>query len=90
MGRLKGGANTEAEAEKLTLAQLELLISGAEWRLDRATNSNLRKDAFKRLTWLEAQRERLHGIEAPGSTLAGPAIADGRDLISPFIPALLR
>ena len=28
MGRLKGGANTEAEAEKLSLAQLEILISG--------------------------------------------------------------
>ncbi len=71
MGRLKGGANTEAEAEKLTLSQLQLLIAGAEWRFDRATNSNLRKDAFKRLTWLEAQRERLHGIEAPSRRLAG-------------------
>lgn len=71
MGRLKGGANTDAEAEKLTLSQLELLISGAEWRFDRATNSNLRKNAFKRLIWLEAQRERLHGIEAPYRRLAG-------------------
>ncbi len=71
MGRLKGGANTRAEAEKLSLAQLELLISGAEWRFDRATNSNLRKDAFKRLTWLEAQRERLHGIGAPDRRLPG-------------------
>ncbi len=71
MGRLKGGANTDAEAEKLTLSQLNLLISGAEWRFDRATNSNMRKLAFKRLTWLEAQRERLHGIEAPARRLAG-------------------
>jgi hypothetical protein len=71
MGRLKGGANTDAEAEKLSLAQLEILISGAAWRLERATNSNLRKDAFKRLTWLEAQRERLHGIEAPDRRLPG-------------------
>ncbi len=71
MGRLKGGANTETEAAKLTLSQLELLISGAEWRFDRATNSNLRKLAFKRLIWLEAQRERLHGIEAPSRRLAG-------------------
>ena len=29
MGRLKGGANTDAEAEKLSLSQLEQLISGA-------------------------------------------------------------
>jgi hypothetical protein len=71
MGRLKGGANTEAEAEKLSLTQLELLISGAEWRFDRATNSNARKLAFKRLTWLEAQRERLHGIDAPPRRLPG-------------------
>ena len=77
MGRLKGGANTSAEAEKLSLAQLELLISGAEWRFDRATNSNLRKDAFKRLIWLEAQRERLHGIDAPSRRL--PGRQTGRD-----------
>ena len=71
MGRLKGGANTEAEAEKLTLSQLELLVSGAEWRFDHAGNSNDRKLAFKRLTWLEAQRERLHGVAAPLRRLAG-------------------
>ena len=71
MGRLKGGASTDAEAEKLTLSQLELLVSGAEWRFDRAGNSNDRKLAFKRLTWLEAQRERLHGIPAPERRLAG-------------------
>lgn len=71
MGRLKGGASTDAEAEKLTLSQLELLISGAEWRFDHAGNSNDRKLAFKRLTWLEAQRERLHGIPAPSRRLAG-------------------
>ncbi len=65
MVRLKGGANTDAEAEKLTLSQLELLfVSGAEWRFDHAGNSNDRKLAFKRLTWLEAQRERLHGIRS--------------------------
>ncbi len=71
MGRLKGGANTDAEAEKLTLSQLELLISGAEWRFENGSNSNDRKLAFKRLTWLEAQRERLHGIPAPARRLAG-------------------
>jgi len=71
MGRLKGGANTDAEAEKLTLSQLDLLISGAEWRFDHGSNSNARKLAFKRLTWLEAQRERLHGIPAPSRRLAG-------------------
>jgi hypothetical protein len=66
MGRLKGGANTEEEAEKLTLAQLNKLIAQAEWRFtSNGGNSVLRKLAYKRLTWLEAQRERLHGIAAP-------------------------
>ena len=76
MGRLKGGANTEAEAEKLSLTQFNLLIEGAQWRFDAATNSNLRKDAFKRLVWLEAQRERLHGVEAPDRKLAARQGAD--------------
>lgn len=66
MGRLKGGANNEAEAEKLTLGQLNQLIATAEWRYnDGCLNAALRKGAFKRLVWLEAQRERLHGIPAP-------------------------
>jgi hypothetical protein len=65
MGRLKGGANNEDEAEKLTLAQLNKLIAHAEWRFQNVGNSNLRKSAFNRLTWLESLRERLHGIVAP-------------------------
>jgi hypothetical protein len=65
MGRLKGGANNEDEAEKLTLPQLNKLIAHAEWRFQNIGNSSLRKSAFKRLTWLDAQRERLHGIAAP-------------------------
>jgi len=52
------------------LSELNLLIAGAEWRFDSVTNSNLRKSAFKRLVWLESQRERLHGIEAPERKLA--------------------
>ncbi len=66
MGRLKGGATTSVECEKLTLAELQKLIAHAEWRYSQAgLNSAMRKDAFGRLTWLEAERERLHGIEAP-------------------------
>ena len=66
MGRLKGGANNEDEAEKLSLDQLNKLIAAAEWRYtEGGLNSALRKSAFKRLVWLETQRERLHGIPAP-------------------------
>jgi hypothetical protein len=65
MGRLKGGANTNEEAEKLTLAQLNKLIAHAEFRFQQVGNANLRRSAFARLTWLEAQRERIHRIPAP-------------------------
>ena len=59
MGGLKGGANNEAEAERLTLGELNKLIVNAEFRFVHGElNSALRKDAFKRLLWLEAQREK--------------------------------
>lgn len=53
------------KAEKLTLAQFNRLIAHAEWRSQNMTNSSLRKSAFKRLTYLEGQREHLHGVVAP-------------------------
>jgi len=65
MTRHKGGANTENEAEKLTLGQLNKLIAVAVWRFQNVGNSSLRKVTLKRLIWLEAQRERLHGVSAP-------------------------
>jgi hypothetical protein len=66
MGRLSFGANNEQEAEQLTLPQLNKLIANAEWRFNESgLNSALRKDAFKHLIWLEAQRERIHGVPAP-------------------------
>jgi hypothetical protein len=66
MGRLRGGASTEDEAEHLTLAQLNKLIAHAQWRFyDAGLNSGMQKDAFDRLVWLERQREKLHGVPAP-------------------------
>jgi len=66
MGRLKGGANNRDEVEKLSVAELNTLIARADWRYNGAgLNSAMRKDAFQRLVWLEAERERLHGIAAP-------------------------
>jgi len=66
MGRLKGGANTADETAKISLPELQKLIAQADWRYSQAgLNAALRKDAFRRLTRLEAQRERLHGIPAP-------------------------
>ena len=66
MGRLKSGANSAQEVEKLTLVEIDKLIAHAEWRFkDAGLNSAMRKDAFERLVWLERQRERIHGVSAP-------------------------
>jgi predicted metal-dependent TIM-barrel fold hydrolase len=66
MGRLKGGANTSEEAERLSLSEINKLIVYAEWRFkDAKLNSAMRRDAFDRLVWLERQRESVHGVEAP-------------------------
>jgi hypothetical protein len=63
---MKGGANNEDEAEKLTLGQLNTLIAAAEWRYkDDSRNSALRKSAFKKLVWLETQRERCTAFLHP-------------------------
>lgn len=75
MGRLKGGANNAEEAEKLTLGQLNRLIAHAEWSFQAKSNSALRKSAFKRLVWLEAQRERLHGIPPPPRRPPGRSVS---------------
>jgi hypothetical protein len=51
--------------EKLSLQQLEKQIAFMEWRVNGDIKGQLRKEAFKQLVWLEAERERLHGIPAP-------------------------
>jgi hypothetical protein len=72
MGRLKGGANNAEECERLSLPELEKLIAHADWRYNHAgLKSAMRNDAFSRLTWLEAERERLHGIAAPNRRRPG-------------------
>ncbi len=66
MGRLKGGANTVAEVGKITVSELNKLITYSDWRYQKGgLNSAMRKDAFDRLVWLEAQRQLLHGVPAP-------------------------
>ena len=51
--------------ESLTLQQLEKQIEFMTWRMNGDIKRQLRKEAFKQLLWLEAERERLHGITAP-------------------------
>ena len=66
MGRLKGGASNETEVKRLSLDELNALITHADWRFHHAgLNSAMRKDAFERLMWLERWRELLHRVPAP-------------------------
>ena len=66
MGERSRAPATEADAAKLSLSELNRFISYAKYRaLHAKVSASLRKSAMKRLVWLEAQRERLHGIPAP-------------------------
>jgi hypothetical protein len=65
MGKRATVADTEDEVAQLTLAQLNQQVAWAEHRFHDVANSQLRKAAYKRLVWLERQRESLHGIPAP-------------------------
>ena len=58
-------ATTKEEVAALSLAQLNSQIAHAKWSYEAGGTSRGRKAFFKQLIWLEAQREELHGIEAP-------------------------
>jgi hypothetical protein len=66
MGKRSVVPDSEDELAKLSLSELNKAIAICEWRANyRALSHQLRKASFKRLIWLEAQREKLHGIAAP-------------------------
>ena len=66
MGQRSGAPETEADAAKLSLSELNDWISRAEFRaLHAKLSAALKTSAMKRLVWLESQRERLHGVPAP-------------------------
>jgi hypothetical protein len=66
MGKRLAIATTDGEAAVLTLTELNQQITWMEYRaFDMGVSSSQRKLAIKRLVWLEAQRENLHGIPAP-------------------------
>lgn len=66
MGERSRAPETEADAAKLSLRELNACISRAEFRAAHLKlSASLRKSAIKRLVWLEAQRERLYGVPAP-------------------------
>lgn len=66
MGERSGAPQTEADVAKLSLHELNGFISRAEFRASHLKlSASLKRSAMKRLVWLEAQRERLHGLPAP-------------------------
>ena len=66
MGERSRAPETDADAARLSLAELNDWIGRAEFRaLHLKLSASLKRTAMKRLVWLEAQRERLHGVPAP-------------------------
>jgi hypothetical protein len=64
MGKRSGYAESSADVAALTLAELNAEIQRCLFGYERGGTSQGRKAFFKRLVWLEAERERLHGVTA--------------------------
>jgi len=66
VGRRSAIPTSEDEVAELSLEQLNGAIAMIEWRAqNNALSHQLRKASFKRLVWLEEQREKLHGVARP-------------------------
>jgi hypothetical protein len=66
MGERSRTPETDEDAAKLSLSELNGWISRAEFRaINLKLSTSLKKSAMKRLVWLEARREKLHGVPAP-------------------------
>jgi hypothetical protein len=66
MGERSRAPETETDADKLSLKELNGWISHAEFRATKVRiSASLKKSAMKRLVWLEGQREKHHGVPAP-------------------------
>jgi hypothetical protein len=64
MGKRLAIATTDEEAAILTLSEMDQQIAWMAYRaFDMGLSSSLRKLAVKRLVWLEAKREELHGYQ---------------------------
>jgi hypothetical protein len=60
-----GVADNEDEAARMTSSELESEIQRCLWGFENGGTSQGRKAYFKRLVWLEQQREALFGVAAP-------------------------
>ena len=66
MGERSRAPETEEDAAKLSLRELEAWIRRAELRVSELKlSSSLRRSAMKRLVRLKAQRQKLYGVPAP-------------------------
>jgi hypothetical protein len=65
MGKRSGVADSGEYLAKLTLDQINHDIERCAYWAEAGGSSQGRKSFFKRLVWLEAERERLHDIPAP-------------------------
>jgi len=66
MGKRSAIPTTEQEVAALSLGALNRAIRYCEWRAqNKAISQQLRKASHKLLVWLEAQREKLHGVPPP-------------------------
>ncbi len=63
--RRSGTADTPAEVEQMSKPELDFAIQHCIWGYERPGTSQSRRAFFKRLVWLEKQREDLFGIPAP-------------------------
>jgi hypothetical protein len=64
MGKRSSVADSIDDPAKLTLAQINHAIERCAYWAEAGGSSQGRKSFFKRLVWLEAERERLHDIPA--------------------------
>jgi hypothetical protein len=65
MGKRSKVAETAEDVSKMTLAHIDSEIARCLHWSEAGGTSQGRKSFFKRLVWLEAERERLHGTPAP-------------------------
>jgi len=65
MGKRSGVPDTDEAVAELRLAELEAEINRCALGYKIGGTSQGRKAFFKRLLWLESQREKFHGIPAP-------------------------
>lgn len=64
MGKRSGYAEDGDDVAAMTLLQLNAEIQRCLLGYEQGGTSQGRKAFFKRLVWLEAEREKLHGVTA--------------------------